>query len=701
MDTARQLKRAVCVLVVAGAFLACVAASHGYTIFRDDRDGYGNPIGVVIYGEGAYSTYYLYCRQNGFVPGTNFNNLYLSNSLSGPWYSLSSPGGGGDPSNVGFHYVGDGGNNLVMNWYYQWTNGTAYFCPLSDSTYQEFKYDFLATQWSGQGKYGGWAQLGVTGLDAGLASWSNGDLSSRIHYVVLNWYYDIGDGWWFKGPWQFSRENSDNPLFSYNITTGQWHSIRHNYDIGAAQMSASFLGDGAWHDLGSWDGHWAFQYTGAASYWKSVALDLIQLKYDYTADQWLHQGTTNGWAPLSVAAQNIDAFVGDGLWHIVYNNWLYKLDSGTGYWSPWVTDRFTLSYNYATSQWYDESYLYPGWAALGTAGLSATFMGDGSWHDLQTGWSYMYSFSTGWGQWKFTSLNQVLFEYYYGTGQWQHQGSSGGWINLGSYHKTAAFMGDGSWYDLGSGWSYQFGGGFGGWKNASLNLTQFAYDYGASQWYDEGLYGGWATLGTSGLSAAFLGDGSVRSLGNNWNYQYAGGFATFKDTLLNWTVFAYDYSGGRWYDQGKTGGWSTLGATNLSAWFVGDGSVRDIGNQWYYQYGGGFGIWTNVPLNLNQFAYAYNTGQWYDEGFYGGWATLGSTGQSSWFVGDGTWHGLGTLGDGNWYFNYTPGSVWGSFMNPVAGRAYIYDYNAGQMYYWNGSTWTPTGPNHYPPVFGG
>jgi hypothetical protein len=635
-------------------------------------------------------------------------NLYDYEYASGQWAHQGVYGGWQPLGPIGLSasFLGDGGLHVLdTSWGYQFAAGFGYWA-YDVIAHPLFDYNYATGQWKHKAQMSeAWNALGPASLAASFL----GDGS--LHPLDTSWIYQFDSaGTGGYGYWKYTGipYGPIGTLFSYDYGNGIWSHQGGSggwQSLGPIHSDSAFWGDGASHAI---DTNWSYQFAGGTGYWTKVGWTFPMFGYIYVESHWLDQGPTGGWQPLGTWGKSA-RFMGDQAYHDAGGGWGYWFYEDHAYWYDTDLSRYQFDYNYVTGQWKHQG-AYGGWQFLGPSGLSAAFLGDKRWHVLDANWKYWCQGEFGY--WAYTGVTLPVFHYDYGTGQWQHHDYgatlwwypdvSGGWRNLGSAGRSAAFIGDGSWQDLGSGWSYQFGGGFGAWKNASLNLIQFAYDYSPGQWYDQGKNGGWSTLGAAELSAWFLGDGSVRSLGNNWNYQYGGsGFATFTDALLNWTVFAYDYSGGQWYDQGKNGGWSTLGAAELSAWFLGDGSVRSLGNNWNYQYGGGFGTWINAPLNLMQFAYDYNTGQWYDEGLYGGWATLGSAWLSSWFVGDGTWHGLGTLGDGHWYYQFTPTGNWGSFMNPWEGRAYIYDYDAGQMYYWNNGTWTPTGPNHYPPIFGG
>jgi hypothetical protein len=593
--------------------------------------------------------------------GSTFWDMFGYNYDTGQWYHKSVWAWGNTvnplgPSGLSATFVGD------TNWH------------TLDSTWS---YRFDPSSFDSVGVY--------------LGYWKNTALN------LEQFMYIYGTGRWFVSNGIVNPPTDPNSPW----TGGVWSQLSEN------GTSSAFMGDGQRHYLNGYGYSWAFQLdsSGFGVYYNAT-LDREMFRFDFAVGQWWHNSEVSDsqakWNLLGAPGLSAQ-FMGDSRTHNLGNNWSYRLDwaDGLAFWRNTSLNLWQYGYSYTSRQWYDTG-IFGGWQTLGNSGLSTAFVGDGNWHDLGNNWYYQCG-GGNFGVWMNASLGLMQFAYDYNTGQWYHEGLYGGWATLGSTKLSAWFVGDGNRHDLANNWYYQCGGGnFGVWMNASLGLMQFAYDYGTGQWYHEGFYRGWATLGSTKVSAWFVGDGNRHDLADNWYYQCGGGnFGVWTNASLGLMQFAYDYNTGQWYDEGLYGGWATLGSPNLSPWFMGDGNWHVLADNWYYQYAGGFGIWINAPLDLMQFAYDYNTGQWYDEGFYGGWATLGSTKLSSWFVGDGAWHGLGTLGDGHWYFSYTPASVWGSFMNPVEGKAYIYDYNAGQMYYWNSGTWTPTGPNQYPPILGG
>ena len=276
---------------------------------------------------------------------------------------------------------------------------------------------------------------------------------------------------------------------------------------------------------------------------------------------------------------------------------------------------------------------------------------------------------------------------------------------------------NGMWQDYGGGWSYVYytAADNAYWKLAST--YRFGYDYKNGNWSDCDLAGTWRRIGGTGVSGAFLGDGNFQDLKNGWSYQYTASTDTsnWKDgTILR---FSYNYTPGQWWQNGYTGGWQVLGSSGLSAAFLGDGVSHSIGNGWSYYYtpSTDTGYW--LTNSANRFAYGYVTGQWQDNGNIGGWATLGPAGLSASFLGDGNWHTMdsiwsyelvsgigylkgsvstwlpGTTGDsGSWgsfptlTCNYTTQNL-GLYDSSSTSSVFLYDYNGGSSYSCKWTDW--------------
>ena len=346
-------------------------------------------------------------------------------------------------------------------------------------------------------------------------------------------------------------------------------------------------------------------------------------------------GTANGGENTSVATNatiNVSNTQDD--------NWSLNVSGGIAYWTNSSLNLSQFKYDYSTGQWYDEGPT-GGWSTLGPAGLSSSFLGDGSSHILDSNWSYNYS--GGVGFWTNTSLNLSQFKYDYSTGQWYDEGPTGGWATLGPAGLSASFLGvDGRTNTLDSNWQYQYSydyqGGSGAWISPSV---WFIYNYKLGHWWGYDIHGSTEFDSSSGFSASFIGDGAWHNIGTmggtHYEYQYdmsSDHYGYWFNTDLGFLQYKYDYDAGQWYDEGKVGGWATLGSGSLSSRFMGDGNTRVLDSNWSYNYSDGLGYWTNSSLNLSQFKYDYITGQWYDEGPTGGWATLGPAGLSASFPGD-------------------------------------------------------------------
>jgi hypothetical protein len=523
-----------------------------------------------------------------------------------------------------------------------------------------------------------------------------------------NWYNSANTTmyWMYDGNWRLA----------YTYGAGQWWDCtqlggKDNWNtLGSAGQTSDFLGNasiGSYLPVGN---GWRYGYDTRSDtgYWMNSAGN-FRFGYNYNSGQWWDQNL-NQWNQIGAASVQ-SPFIGDGQTHDMKNNWSYKYSyvADTEYWSTGGALR--LAYQYTVGQWFAFDYL-GGEQILSASGLSSTFVGDGTWHDLDNNWQYLLG-GGNFGVWTNPSLNLQQFAYDYGSGQWYDQGLYGGWATLGPSGLSGAFLGDGTWHNLGSTWSYLCGGGtFGVWANPSLSLQQFSYDYGTGQWFDSGKDMTWQMLSAVGLSSTFLGDGTWHDLGNNWRYLcQAGQVGTWYNKSLNLTQFWYDYQAGKWYDQGFYGGGQTLGdfflSTGMSCGFLGDGNWHLVGrNGWkelvviipgfhkiyvdhytdyiYYKYDveSGLGQWYN-PANIVVFAYDYAKSQWYSQGNYGGPTPLGSAGLSAEVMGySRAWPSLGNIDDGNWHY-WFDGSR-GVFEQQIPGQddgtRYVYDYSTGQWY---------------------
>ncbi|MGO9569780.1 MAG: hypothetical protein ACLP5H_19785 [Desulfomonilaceae bacterium] len=276
-------------------------------------------------------------------------------------------------------------------------------------------------------------------------------------------------------------------------------------------------------------------------------------------------------------------------------------------WSQDSTHTYFQQYK-ADYSWKDSTTTNPSdFNYMGKLADLATLLFDGAGHKFQDN-NYSYSFNDSSGQgigvWYNTSLNLNQYGYNYNSGQWYDQGNWGGWATLGSPNLSASFLGDTTSHSLGNNWAYLFDGTYGYWQNENMNnVNQYAYNYTTGNWYDQGNWGGWATLGPSTLSASFVGDGTWHPCDSTWSYLFDGTYGYWNNGNMGMTQFAYNYTTGNWFDQGNWGGWGSVGPSALSASFMGDGSSHACDSTWSYMFDGTYGYWNNGNIGLNQYAY--------------------------------------------------------------------------------------------------
>ena len=252
-----------------------------------------------------------------------------------------------------------------------------------------------------------------------------------------------------------------------------------------------------------------------------------RFKYDYGATQWWDTTTFGGWQKLGAVGQSTanhagvsdPNFLGNGSWHTVGTGLSYWYNAGGGYSNWMVNGNMRFAYTYGTGLWGDYSSGAKTWSLLGSAGLSSAFLGDGGWHTVGTGLSYMYTSSGDYSNWLVNG--NMRFAYNYGAGSWgDYSSGANTWSLLGSAGLSSAFLGDGAWHTVGTGLSYRYASS-GDYSNWLVNGNmRFAYNYGAGSWgdYSSGA-STWSMLGSAGLSSAFLGDGGWHTVGTGLSEQ--------------------------------------------------------------------------------------------------------------------------------------------------------------------------------------
>ncbi|MBI5252403.1 MAG: hypothetical protein HY912_23150 [Desulfomonile tiedjei] len=357
-------------------------------------------------------------------------------------------------------------------------------------------------------------------------------------------------------------------------------------------------------------------------------------------------------AVLATMMWGPDASIGVGSPVSGYLGWSY-LDSGGSTWY-FYNDVGRFSFNNSTGKWsgYDK---YGGkWQTLSGAGASASYIFDGTSHDLRNGWSYLYSASTQTGNW--LRSGAVRFGYNFSEGRWYGiDPYGGGWQRLSAPLRPSSFVGNGTLQDLGNNWAFVYGyaGDTGNWARSDTSAARFSYNYSTGRWseYDPGT-STWKTLSSVWRSASFVGNGVPKDLGNNWVfvYSYASDTGNWARSDTSAARFGYNYSTGLWseYDP-YTSSWKSLSSPGRSAAFIGSGALYDLNNGWNftYTYSTDQGIWATG--GADRFEYNYTLGQWY---FWqkDAWQSLGQLARSSRFIGDGDRHEL-TEGPWTYYTN--------------------------------------------------
>jgi len=685
-------------------------------------------------GNGFSYWYYARYHDGYFKEGDSYRFRYryapgqwLHSGDTQSWQVLSVAGqSSAFVGNGNWHSLGNG-----FNYRYYAPQNVGYF--RQGYTYR-FRYRYGPGEWQHTGDSLSWRNLGGIGQTArfmGDESWHS--LGNGMSYRFEPGGYSAG---YFK--------DGANYRFMYQYGPGQWfvtgNTVAWNR-IGVAGLSASFLGDGAYHDLGN---SFGYSYSRLAQNGIYEAARIDRFLYDYTAGQWSHMGPTGGWVTLTSTGHG-SSFIGDGAQHNLGNGFLYSYLNGEGYWNLGTASRF--KYDYAAGQWNHVGGI-GGWTTLGSAGWNAAFVGDGNSYDLGNGFTYAYVLGTDTGSFFQGGLTE-RFRYLYGTGGWSHYGQFGGWQSLAS-GMASQFIGDGGSYSLGNGYTYSYNSltNTGSWLSQALGFTKFAYDYAGGQWYDFDRFANQHSLGSAGNSVAeFMGDGATHVLDATWSYLFNGttgnwltggssrfqyaydtgqwshngpvggafalsaagrtgqfigtytgltpvdlanGFSYWYDAATgigHWLVagasqFDYDYTAGRWSHHGPVGGAFALSAAGANAGFVGDGSARDLGNGFFYSYLAGQGTWTKGAAS--RFLYDYATAQWSHTGAVGSWVALGPGGGSASFIGEGS-HDLGN----GFTYVYNALGEFASYLQGGTTERFRYAYNTGDwMHYdWSNAPW--------------
>jgi hypothetical protein len=248
-----------------------------------------------------------------------------------------------------------------------------------------------------------------------------------------------------------------------------------------------------------------------------------------------------------------------------------------------------------------------------------------------------------------------------------------------------------------SGWTYLDSGGS-TWYFYN-NYSRFTYNTTTGKWSAYDQYGKkWQTLSGNGASSSYIFDGVLHNLCNGWKYVYsnAAQMGNWARSDTGAARFGYSFSTGRWYEYDLYGGatWRLLSLGGCSGYFVGNGALNNLGNGWKFVYGyaADSGNWAKSDTGAARFGYNFTTGRWYEYSI-SRWVTIGLSGKSSAFLGDGQYHNIG-LTD----FYFSPSTPWYyKYSNDIASYAiymsgsyfdnYKYNYQNAQWTYNTGSAW--------------
>lgn len=145
-------------------------------------------------------------------------------------------------------------------------------------------------------------------------------------------FHDLKNGWSYayvtSSSDAFWKEGSSF-RFSYNYTPGQWWDYRNSWGkIGITGVSQSFVGDGAYHNLGC---GWQYAYVASTDdgFWKAGSS--MRFSYNYVPGQWWdYLPSLNKFGRLGQAGIS-NSFIGDAQWHQFATNDYFYYDGSTYY----------------------------------------------------------------------------------------------------------------------------------------------------------------------------------------------------------------------------------------------------------------------------------------------------------------------------------------------------------------------------------
>ena len=172
------------------------------------------------------------------------------------------------------------------------------------------------------------------------------------------------------------------------------------------------------------------------------------------------------------------------------------------------------------------------------------------WQEYENGWYYQYYMPSNSEHYSLDKGVTMRLGYNIGTGQWWQNDQFSGWSVIGSPGSSSSFIGDGQWKNLGNGVWYEY---YNPSNSEHFNFDgsgtrRLGYNFGTGQWWDY-YSASWHTLGQSGMSSAFIGDGAYHQLWSDGaKYQYVSGYGYWSSNgVSNDDDFRITYASGQWY----------------------------------------------------------------------------------------------------------------------------------------------------------
>lgn len=484
--------------------------------------------------------------------------------------------------------------------------------------------------------------------------------------------------------------------------------------------------DGSWVELGTSDYWFRFDHeTGWLEYWYDNTATGYEywFGYDVAEHQW-YENVGGTWHAFGDASGSMVGFVYspdgnsnyfyDGKVHAVGDGIegeiLYTYDGTYGWWWT-IGGDYTYCFDYDADRWWKSDDGGDTWYDLIDPGYDGYFMWSG--HEQELPWHEVYDFqfdpSTNLGIY---DQEYTDFRFDFVNGTWEYDPD--GWYSFDYPEDGAYFIYDGLMYDLQDGVEYRFDESSteGNWIFPG-NLT-VTYDYYDDLWHandadfvpDSGgpltdpsdvwgriAAGEWFQLTSGDFIDSWFRVDTVDP-GVYWYYQDGAGAG---DEHYFWYG---DYNGLNnqwwWKPDGYNGSslWVPFGSYDEVREFVFDGRYHDYGDTdgyFHLEYDptyGPVGYW-DVSGTNNQFAYEYDTGQWWRSIDGGPWETMGSVDEYSWFIYDGDYYDLPTGFEYHYHVNenqgfwYQESSYWYFFYDiGYDGVEFAYDYNDGTWSIW-------------------